>query len=138
MSNINAEAAVSVSHFYHCSLVFLLPTVPEYAALILADAEVSITPEKLQTLLKAAGIEDVEPIWATLFSKALKDKNVKEILTTVTTAGPAKGPGGDATDKGKQHGGNDGAGDEAGTDVKEGDDGSGEESDEDLGNLFDL
>jgi large subunit ribosomal protein LP1 len=54
-----------------------------FAALILADESIEITPEKLQTLLQAAGIEDVEPIWTTLFAKALKDKDVKDILTTV-------------------------------------------------------
>jgi large subunit ribosomal protein LP1 len=61
-----------------------------FAALILADESIKITPEKLQTLLKAAGIEDVEPIWTTLFAKALKDKDVKDILTTV---GPSPGCG---------------------------------------------
>ncbi|KAF2656363.1 60S acidic ribosomal protein-like protein P1 [Lophiostoma macrostomum CBS 122681] len=120
MSTSTAEAAVS------------------YAALILADAEVAITPEKLQTLLKAAGIEDVEPIWTTLFAKALKDKNVKEILTTVITSGPAKGPGDDAADKDKENGGNKGDADEQGTEIKGDESGDGEESDEDLGNLFDL
>ena len=33
-----------------------------YAALILADDDVAITPEKLNTILKAAGVE-VEPYW---------------------------------------------------------------------------
>ena len=61
-----------------------------FAALILADESIEITPEKLQNLLHAAGIEDVEPIWTTLFAKALKDKNVKDILTTV---GPKAGCG---------------------------------------------
>jgi large subunit ribosomal protein LP1 len=49
-----------------------------YAALILADDSIPITPEKLQTLLKAAGLEDVEPIWTTLFAKALEGKDVKD------------------------------------------------------------
>ncbi|KAJ3554442.1 hypothetical protein NPX13_g10607 [Xylaria arbuscula] len=54
-----------------------------YAALILADDGVEITvsaPEsprlipppcadKLQTLIKAAGVADVEPIWTQLFAK---------------------------------------------------------------------
>lgn len=85
-----------------------------YAALILADESISITPEKLQTLLKAAGIEDVEPIWTTIFANALKDKDVKEILTTVTAAasGPAVGGGsgkGEGDDKdGEQDGEDDG------------------------------
>lgn len=59
-----------------------------YAALILADESIAITPEKLQTLLKTAGIENVEPIWTTLFAKALEGKNFKDILTTTTAAGP--------------------------------------------------
>ncbi|KAF9700323.1 hypothetical protein EKO04_001324 [Ascochyta lentis] len=62
-----------------------------FAALILADDNLSITPEKLQALLKAAGIENVEPIWTTLFANALKDKNVKDILTAVATLGPKAG-----------------------------------------------
>jgi large subunit ribosomal protein LP1 len=69
------------------------PTNPElavsYAALILADSSVTITPDKLQTLLKAAGVEDVEPIWTTLFAKALEGKDIKDILTAVAASGPA-------------------------------------------------
>lgn len=59
-----------------------------YAALILADDDVEVTvshslasclhvsdhgrfdqPDKLQTLIKAANIDDVESIWTTLFAK---------------------------------------------------------------------
>ncbi|KAJ4989704.1 60s Acidic ribosomal protein [Stagonosporopsis vannaccii] len=57
-----------------------------FAALILADDNLAITPEKLQTLLKAAGITEVEPIWTTLFANALKDKDVKNILTAAATS----------------------------------------------------
>lgn len=39
-------------------------TAVSYAALILADAEVEITSDKLQTLIKSAGVEDVEPVSA--------------------------------------------------------------------------
>ena len=39
-----------------------------YAALILADDDVAVTPEKITTILKAAGV-DVEPYWPGLFSK---------------------------------------------------------------------
>ncbi|KAK9453807.1 60s acidic ribosomal protein-domain-containing protein [Dipodascopsis uninucleata] len=59
-----------------------------YAALILADAEVEITSDKLLSLTKAAGVE-VEPIWASLFAKALEGKDIKDMLTNVGSAGAA-------------------------------------------------
>ncbi|KAF8209594.1 hypothetical protein K438DRAFT_234575 [Mycena galopus ATCC 62051] len=59
-----------------------------YAALILADAESEITSEKILALTTAAGVE-IEPIWATLLSKALEGKNVKEMLSTI---GVSSGP----------------------------------------------
>ncbi|KAK9459845.1 ribosomal protein P1 [Lipomyces oligophaga] len=59
-----------------------------YAALILADAEIEITSDKLLSLTKAAGVE-VEPIWASLFAKALEGKDVKDLLTNVGSAGSA-------------------------------------------------
>ncbi|RDL37823.1 60S acidic ribosomal protein P1 [Venustampulla echinocandica] len=60
-----------------------------YAALILADDAVDITADKLQTLIKAAGIEDVEPIWTSLFAKALEGKDVKDLLLNVGSGGGA-------------------------------------------------
>ncbi|KAH4054860.1 hypothetical protein HBH64_034410 [Parastagonospora nodorum] len=79
-----------------------MPTDPEravsYAALILADDATPITPEKLQVLLKAAGIEDVEPIWTTLFAKALEGKDVKDILTEVASAAGGVVAGGKIVD----------------------------------------
>lgn len=62
-------------------------TAVSYAALILADEGLEITPDKLQTLLKAAGV-DIEPIWSTIFAKALEGKDVKQILTSVQVSGP--------------------------------------------------
>jgi large subunit ribosomal protein LP1 len=62
-----------------------------YAALILVDDSIPITPERLQALLQAAAIEDIEPVWTTLFAKALEGKDVKEILTAVAATGPATG-----------------------------------------------
>merc|ERR1712183_642966 len=53
-----------------------------YAALILADDDVAITPEKLTTILKAAGV-DVEPYWPGLFSKALESCDLKSLITSV-------------------------------------------------------
>lgn len=62
-------------------------TAVSYAALILADEGLEVTPDKLQTLLKAAGV-DIEPIWSTIFAKALEGKDVKQILTAVQVSGP--------------------------------------------------
>ncbi|KIW18609.1 60S acidic ribosomal protein P1 [Exophiala spinifera] len=60
-----------------------------YAALILADEGIEITADKLNTLIKAANVPDVEPIWASLFAKALEGKDVKELLTNVGSGGGA-------------------------------------------------
>jgi len=60
-----------------------------YAALILADDEIEVTPDKLQSLIKAANIADIEPIWTTLFAKALEGKDVKDLLLNVGSGGGA-------------------------------------------------
>ncbi|CRK38461.1 60S acidic ribosomal protein P1 like [Verticillium longisporum] len=60
-----------------------------YAALILADEGIEITADKLQTLIKAAKVEDVEPIWTSLFAKALEGKDVKDLLSNVGSGGGA-------------------------------------------------
>ncbi|KAL8874269.1 MAG: hypothetical protein Q9174_000389 [Haloplaca sp. 1 TL-2023] len=102
-----------------------------YAALILADEEIEVTPDKLQTLIKAASIDDVESIWTSLFSKALEGKNVKDMLTNVGSGGgaaaaPTAGAGGAAADAPAE---------EAKKEEKEEEK---EESDEDMGfGLFD-
>ncbi|KAK4104535.1 ribosomal protein 60S [Parathielavia hyrcaniae] len=103
-----------------------------YAALILADDGVEITADKISTLIKAAKVEDVEPIWASLFAKALEGKDVKDLLSNVGSGGgaaaaPAAGGGGAAA------GG--AAAEEAKEEAKEEEK---EESDEDMGfGLFD-
>merc|ERR1712223_1867754 len=64
-----------------------------YAALILADDDVAVTPEKITTILKAAGV-DVEPYWPGLFSKALESADLKALITNVGSgvgAAPAGG-----------------------------------------------
>ncbi|KAK7182656.1 hypothetical protein DPSP01_011480 [Paraphaeosphaeria sporulosa] len=104
-------------------------TAVSYAALILADDGVEITPEKLQTLLKAANIEDVEPIWTTLFAKALQGKEVKDILTAVSTSAPEVGIQPVLADE-KNH-------DEPNEGAEIIDGGDGNESDADVG-MFDL
>ncbi|KAL2146205.1 hypothetical protein VTI28DRAFT_4784 [Corynascus sepedonium] len=101
-----------------------------YAALILADDGVEITSDKIQTLIKAANVVDVEPIWASLFAKALEGKDVKELLSAVGSGGGAAAPaaGGAAAAAG-------GAAEEAKEEAKEEEK---EESDEDMGfGLFD-
>ncbi|KAG7122088.1 60S acidic ribosomal protein P1 like [Verticillium longisporum] len=45
--------------------------------------------DKLQTLIKAAKVEDVEPIWTSLFAKALEGKDVKDLLSNVGSGGGA-------------------------------------------------
>ena len=76
-----------------------------YAALILADDGVEITvrskhastnietnraqADKLTSLIKAANVPDVEPIWSTLFAKALEGKDVKDLLLNVGSGGGA-------------------------------------------------
>ncbi|KAJ6020921.1 hypothetical protein N7540_006425 [Penicillium herquei] len=68
-------------------------SVPElacsYAALILADDGIEISAEKIQTLVAAAKVPEVEPIWATIFAKALEGKDIKDLLTNVGSGGPA-------------------------------------------------
>jgi len=102
-----------------------------YAALILADDGVDITADKLQTILKAANLIDVEPIWTQLFAKALEGKDVKDMLTNVGSGGAA--PAAVAA------GGAPAAGGAAGVEeTKEEKEEEKEESDEDMGfGLFD-
>jgi len=68
-----------------------------YAALILADDGVDITADKLQSIIKAAKIEEVEPIWTTLFAKALDGKDVKDLLLNVGSGGGAAPAAGGAS-----------------------------------------
>lgn len=82
--------------------------------------------------MKAAGVEDIEPIWTTLFAKVLENKNIKEILTTITTSGPANtSPEVIESETQSENGDADGEQDSSKDDAEE-------DSDEDLGNLFDL
>ncbi|KAH7325781.1 60s acidic ribosomal protein-domain-containing protein [Stachybotrys elegans] len=100
-----------------------------YAALILADDGIEITADKLQTLIKAANIDDIEPIWTSLFAKALEGKDVKDLLTNV-------GSGGGAAAAGPAAGGAAAAADAAPAEEEKEEEK--EESDEDMGfGLFD-
>lgn len=53
-----------------------------YSALILHDADISITADKMTTLIHAAGIS-VEPIWPALFAKALQEKDVGALVSSL-------------------------------------------------------
>merc|ERR1712113_1098456 len=75
-----------------------------YAALILNDDDVEITGDKISTILKAAKV-DVEPFWPSLFAGALKDVNVRELITNIGSgvgSGPAAGAGGAAEEEAKE------------------------------------
>ena len=61
-----------------------------YAALLLHDAELGITADKLNKIIKASGNE-VEPYWPGLFAKALEGQDIAALLTNVGS-GPAAGP----------------------------------------------
>ncbi|KAK7179174.1 60S acidic ribosomal protein P1 [Paraphaeosphaeria sporulosa] len=101
-----------------------------YAALILADDGVDITADKLQSLIKAAKIEDVEPIWTSLFAKALEGKDVKDLLLNVGSGGGAA----PAAAGGAAAAGGDAPAEEKAAEKEE----EKEESDEDMGfGLFD-
>ncbi|KAK4496484.1 hypothetical protein PRZ48_012464 [Zasmidium cellare] len=104
-----------------------------YSALILADDGVEITADKIQSLITAAKVADIEPIWTSLFAKALEGKDVKEILTNVGSGGGAA-PAAAAAAGGAAAGG-DAAADAPKEEAKEEEK---EESDEDMGfGLFD-
>merc|ERR1712002_1281969 len=73
-----------------------------YAALILNDDDVEITGDKITAILKAANV-DFEPFWPSLFAGALKDVDVRSLITNIGSGvgfGPAAGgaaaAGGDA------------------------------------------
>nr|CAL69054.1 TPA: putative 60S acidic ribosomal protein P1 [Spadella cephaloptera] len=67
-----------------------------YAALILHDDGISITADKISTLLKAAGVS-VEPYWPTLFAKALDGVDIGSLLGSLGSAASAVGAGAGAT-----------------------------------------
>ncbi|CAA17793.1 60S acidic ribosomal protein Rpp1-3 [Schizosaccharomyces pombe] len=101
-----------------------------YSALILADEGIEITSDKLLSLTKAANV-DVEPIWATIFAKALEGKDLKELLLNIGSAAAAPAAGGAGAPAAAA--GGEAAAEEQKEEAKEE-----EESDEDMGfGLFD-
>jgi len=72
-----------------------------YAALILADDDIAVTGDKINTITKAAGVE-VDSYWPGLFAKALEGINIKDLISNVgasagaapaAAAAPAAGAG---------------------------------------------
>ncbi|XP_036606022.1 60S acidic ribosomal protein P1-like [Trichosurus vulpecula] len=66
-----------------------------YSALILHDDEVMVTEDKINALIKAAGV-NVEPFWPGLFAKALSNVNIASLISNVRVGGPAPAAGGAA------------------------------------------
>lgn len=73
-----------------------------YAAIVLADADVEITADKLLALTNAANVEGVEPIYAQLFASAIEKADKKALLTAFgAAAGPAGAAAGPAAAAGE-------------------------------------
>uniref|UniRef100_A0A4X2LDH5 Large ribosomal subunit protein P1 n=1 Tax=Vombatus ursinus TaxID=29139 RepID=A0A4X2LDH5_VOMUR len=59
-----------------------------YFALILHNNDVTVTEDKINSLIKAAGV-NVEPFWPVLFAKALSNVNIARLIYNVGVGGLA-------------------------------------------------
>ncbi|XP_047617364.1 60S acidic ribosomal protein P1-like [Phacochoerus africanus] len=80
----------------HLSFICTTASVSELAcicsALILHSNEVTVREDKINALIKAAGV-DVEPFWPGLFAKALANVNIGSLIYNVGAGGPAPAAG---------------------------------------------
>lgn len=98
-----------------------------YAALILADSDIEVSPENLQQLTSKANIQ-FESIWYDVYAKALEGKDLKNLFFNLESFAAAPAPAAGAPAGGEQA--------EAKEDKKQEEEK--EESDEDMGmGLFD-
>ncbi|XP_024613579.1 60S acidic ribosomal protein P1-like isoform X2 [Neophocaena asiaeorientalis asiaeorientalis] len=63
-----------------------------YLAFTLHIDEVTVTEDKINALIKAAGV-NVEPFWPGLFAKALANVNIGSLICNVGAGGPAPAAG---------------------------------------------
>ncbi|CAI9181011.1 unnamed protein product [Rangifer tarandus platyrhynchus] len=63
-----------------------------YSDLILHDDEVTVTEDKINALIKAAGV-NVEPFRPGLFANALANVNIESLICNVGAGGPASAAG---------------------------------------------
>ncbi|KAF3548000.1 hypothetical protein DY000_02003381 [Brassica cretica] len=61
-----------------------------YAVMILEDEGISITSDKIATLVKAAGVE-IESYWPMLFAKMAEKRNVTDLIMNVGAGGGGGG-----------------------------------------------
>ncbi|KAL6509216.1 hypothetical protein OROGR_022526 [Orobanche gracilis] len=59
-----------------------------YASLILHDDGISVTAEKIATLVKSANLT-VESYWPSLFAKLCEKRNIEDLVMNVGSAGGA-------------------------------------------------
>uniref|UniRef100_A0A5B7BBN1 Putative 60S acidic ribosomal protein P1-like n=1 Tax=Davidia involucrata TaxID=16924 RepID=A0A5B7BBN1_DAVIN len=57
-----------------------------YASLILHDDGISVTAEKIATLVKAANVT-VESYWPSLFAKLVEKRNIEDLIMNVGSGG---------------------------------------------------